>query len=51
LYRSFNMVNMIRSRILRWAGHVTRMEEGMSDFKILIGKPNRKTSLGRPGQR
>ena len=30
---------MIKSRRLRWAGHVARMEEGRSAFKILTGKP------------
>ena len=30
---------MIKSRSLRWAGHVARMEEGRSAFKILTGKP------------
>ena len=32
---------------MRWAGHVTRMEEGRSAFKILIGKPTGKRPLGR----
>ena len=35
LYRSPNIVKMIKSRRLRWAGHVARMEEGRSAFKIL----------------
>ena len=30
---------MIKSRRLRWAGHVARIEEGRSAFKILTGKP------------
>ena len=36
------------ARSLRWAGHVARMEEGRSTFKILTGKPTRKRPLGRP---
>ena len=44
LYRSPNIVRVIKSRRLRWAGHVARMEEGRSAFKILTGK----RSLGRP---
>ena len=40
---------MIKSRRLRWAGHVTRKEEGRSAFKILTGKPKRP--LGRPRRR
>jgi hypothetical protein len=34
LYRSANMIRMIKSRKLRWVGHVSRMEEGRSAFKI-----------------
>ena len=34
LYRSPNIVWVIKSRRLRWAGHVGRMEEGRSAFKI-----------------
>ena len=49
LYRSSNIVKVIRSRRLRWAGHVARMEEGRSTFKILIGKPRGKTPLGKGG--
>jgi hypothetical protein len=47
LYRSPNIVRVIKSRRLRWAGHVARMEEGRSSFKILTGKP----TLGRPRRR
>ena len=32
----------------RWAGHVTKMEDGRNAFKILTGTPTGKTSLGRP---
>ena len=39
LYRSSNLVRVIKSRILKWAEHGSRMEEGMSAFKILTGKP------------
>ena len=39
LYRSPNIVRVIKSRRLRWAGHVARMEEGSSAFKILTGRP------------
>ena len=34
LYRSSNIVRVIKSRRLRWAGHVARMKEGSSAFKI-----------------
>jgi hypothetical protein len=36
------MVRVIKSRILRWAGHLVRMEEGRSAFKMLTGKPAEK---------
>ena len=37
-----NTVRVIKSRRLRWAGHVFRMEEGRSAFKILTDKPTGK---------
>ena len=46
-----NIVRVMESRRLRWAGHVARMEEGRSAFKILIGKPTGKGLLGRPRRR
>ena len=51
LYRSPNVLRAIKSRRLRWAGHVARMEEGRSAFKILTGKPTGKIPLGRPKRR
>ena len=49
--RSPNIVRVIKSRRLRWAGHVTRMEEGRSAFNILTGKPTGNILLGRPRRR
>ena len=40
-----------RSRTLRWVGHVARIEEGRSAFKILTGKPTGKRPLERPRRR
>ena len=51
LYLSVNIVRMIKSRRLRWAGHVDRMEESRSAFKMLIGKPTGKRTLGKPRRR
>ena len=51
LYRSPNIVRVIKSRRLRWAGHVARMEEGRSAFKILTRKATGKGPLGRPRHR
>ena len=51
LYRSPNIVRVIKSRRLRWESHVARMEEGRSSFKILTDTPTRKRPLGRPRRR
>ena len=51
MYRSPNTVRIIKSRRLKWAGHVAGMEEGRSAFKILTGKPTGKRPLGRPNRR
>ena len=51
LYRLPNIVRTIKSRRLRWAGHVARMEEGRSAFKIVTGTPAGKRPLGRPRRR
>ena len=48
LFRSPNIVRVIKSRRLRWAGHVATMAEGRTAFKILTGTPTGKRSLGRP---
>ena len=50
LYRSPNIVVVIKIRILRRAGHVARMEESRSAFKI-AGKPKGKRSLETPRSR
>ena len=51
LYRSPDIARVIKSRRLRWAGHVARMEESRSAFKILTGTPTGKRPLGRPRRR
>ena len=48
LYSSPNKVRVIKSRRMRWAGHVARMEEGRGVHKVLVGKPEGKRPLGRP---
>jgi hypothetical protein len=50
-YSSPNIVTVIKSRKLRWAGHLARMEEGRSASKILTGKPTGKRHLGKPRRR
>ena len=49
LYRLPNIVRVIKSRRLRWSGHVARMKEGRSDFKVLTGRPTGKRPLGLGG--
>ena len=51
LYSSPNIVRVIKSRRMRWAGHVARMEEGRGVHKFLVGKPEGKRPLGRPRRR
>ena len=51
LYRSPNIVRVIKSRRLRWASHVARMEEGRSVFKILKDTPPGQRPSGRPRHR
>jgi hypothetical protein len=42
---------MIKSRRMRWAGHVARMRETRNAYRILVGKPEGKRPLGRPRRR
>ena len=51
LYSSPYTVRVIKSRRMRWAGHVTRTEEGRGVHKVLVGKPEGKRLLGRPRRR
>ena len=46
-----NIARVNKSRRLRWAGHVARMEEGRSAFNILTGKHTGKSLLGRTRRR
>jgi hypothetical protein len=51
LYSSPNNVKMIKSRRMRWARHVARMGEERGVYRILVGRPEGKTQLGRPRRR
>jgi hypothetical protein len=51
LYSSQNVTKKIKSRIMRWAGHVIRMGEERRMFKVLMGKPKLTKPLGRPRRR
>jgi hypothetical protein len=50
LYSSPNIVRAIKSRRMRWAGHVARMREGRG-VRVLVGRPKGKRPLGRPRHR
>ena len=51
LYSSLNIVRVIKSRRMRWAGHVARMGEERRAYRVLMGKPEGKRPLGRPRRR
>ena len=51
LYPSPNIVRVIKSLRMRWAGHVACMEKGRGVHKVLVGKPEGKRPLGIPGRR
>jgi len=44
-------VRVIKSRRMRWAGHVARIGEGRGVYRVLVGKPEGKRPLGRPRSR
>jgi hypothetical protein len=45
LYSSPNIVRVIKSRRMRWAGHVARMGEGRDVYRVLFGRPEGKRPL------
>jgi hypothetical protein len=51
LYSSPNIVRVIKSRRMRWAGHMARTEEGRGVYRVLVGRPESKRPLGRPRPR
>jgi hypothetical protein len=48
LYSSPSIIRIIKSKRMRWAGHVTRMGEKSNAYRSLVGKPEGKRPLGRP---
>ena len=46
-----NIVRVVKSRSMRWAGHVARMGHGRGVYRVLVGKPEGKRSLERPRSR
>jgi hypothetical protein len=51
LYSSPNIVRVMKSRRIRWTGHVARMGERRGVYRVLIGRPEGKRSLGKPRRR
>ena len=51
LYCSLNIVLVMKSRRMRWAGHVACMGERRGTYRDVVGKPERKRPLGRPRHR
>jgi hypothetical protein len=51
LYFLPNIVRVVKSRRMRWAGHVARMGEERGVHMVLVGKPEGKRPLGRPRRR
>jgi hypothetical protein len=48
LYSSPSIIRIIKSRRMRWAGHVARIGEKRNVYRLLVGKPEGKRPLGRP---
>jgi len=51
LYSSPNIVRVIKSRRMRWAGHVARMGDARWVYRVLLGIPEGSRPLGRPRRR
>jgi hypothetical protein len=51
LYSSPNVVRVIKSRWMKWAGHVARIGEERGVYRFLVGRPEDKRPLGRPRRR
>jgi hypothetical protein len=51
LYSSPDIIRQVKSRRMRWAGHVAHMGEEREVYKVLVGKPKGKRPLGRPRRR
>jgi hypothetical protein len=51
LYSSPDIIRQIKSRRMRWAGHVARMGEGRNLYRVLVGKPEGKRPLVGPRRR
>jgi hypothetical protein len=50
-YSSPSIIRIMKSRRMKWVGHVTRMREKRNAYRLLVGKSEGKRSLGRPRRR
>jgi hypothetical protein len=50
LYPSPSIIRIMKSKRMRWVGHVARMEETRDAYRLLVGKPEGKRPLRRPGR-
>jgi hypothetical protein len=50
-YNAPSIIRIIKSRRMRWVGHVARMGEKRNAYRLLVGKPEGKRPLGRPRRR
>ena len=51
LYSLPNIIRNLKSRRLRWAGHIAHMNQSRNAYRVLVGKPEGKRPLGRPRHR
>ena len=51
MYSSTNIIRSLKSRRLRWAGHVVHMEQTRNAYRVSVGKPEGKIPLERPRRR
>jgi hypothetical protein len=51
LYSSPSIIRIIKSRIMRWTGHVARMGEKRNAYRLMVGKAEGKRPLGKPRRR
>jgi hypothetical protein len=51
LYSSPSIIRIMKSKRMRWAWHVAQMGEKRNAYRLLVGKPERKRPLGKPGRR
>ena len=51
LYSLLNIMRVVKSRRMRWAGHVARMGGGRGVYRVVVGKPEGKRPLGRARRR